>query len=63
MRNALAWVLRGSALGTMAFIIFGPILNLVNGPIIAIFQNASDSIFRVNARIEMIDINIPEKWA
>ena len=28
MRAALAWVLRGASLGTIAFLIFGPILNL-----------------------------------
>ena len=28
MRNALAWLLRGASLGTVAFLIFGPILNL-----------------------------------
>ncbi len=28
MRAALAWVLRGASLGTIAFVIFGPILNL-----------------------------------
>ena len=29
MRAALSWILRGASLGTVAFIIFGPILNLV----------------------------------
>jgi len=28
LRNALAWLLRGASLGTVAFLIFGPILNL-----------------------------------
>jgi ABC-type spermidine/putrescine transport system permease subunit II len=28
LRAALAWVLRGASLGTIAFVIFGPILNL-----------------------------------
>ncbi|HXP78210.1 MAG TPA: ABC transporter permease subunit [Stellaceae bacterium] len=28
MRSALAWLLRGASLGTVAFLIFGPILNL-----------------------------------
>ena len=28
MRAALAWILRGASLGTIAFLIFGPILNL-----------------------------------
>jgi putative spermidine/putrescine transport system permease protein len=28
LRTALAWILRGASLGTVAFIIFGPILNL-----------------------------------
>ena len=28
MRTALAWLLRGASLGTIAFLIFGPILNL-----------------------------------
>ena len=28
MRNALAWLLRSASLGTVAFLIFGPILNL-----------------------------------
>ena len=28
MRNALAWLLRGASLGAVAFLIFGPILNL-----------------------------------